>query len=181
MSKDESVALYSGYDYSSAQSKTDAVIATLDGNPSTPGNFWNSSCDDFDFKIDADGHCISFGVCYGDRPAVMVWIEPPKVPVATAQALVRKIAGRLNERIVRDPASIPKRGFGDIWDPRIDDDLSEKVAGYGDEQSSVQVIITGGVSDEVARTLLHKIAGRITKKRGRYALKPLPKLAKVGA
>jgi hypothetical protein len=59
--------------------------------------------------------------------------------------------------------------------------LSEKVAGYGYEEFSVQAIITGGVPDEVARTLLLKIAGRMKEKRGRYALAALPKVAKVSA
>lgn len=138
---EEGCVIYNGYDF----------------NAQATESFCNASSDDIFYETDAEGHCISFGLCYGARPAVAVFIDPPKPPVETARLIVRKTgAERMAERKHR-VAGAASREHGGMYDPKVDDIFDMELAGYG----QIKIIITEGVADELAQALLHKITDRM--------------------
>ncbi len=138
----EGCITYNGYDFSAQATES----------------FWNSSSDDMFFETDTEGHCISFGLCYGARAAVMVFIFPPKPPVETARLIVRKTgAERMAERKHQVAGAASRRERSALYDVNVDDVFDTQPAGYG----KLEIVITEGVSDELAQVLLRKIADRM--------------------
>lgn len=167
-------ALYAAYDFSGEDFKVLQVEAALAG-VFVPGTFLKRVAE-FAAETDPDGHCIVHGNfamedygCIGKQASAHVIIYPPRVGVEMVREFVYKTARRL------------KRDYKLNRDPVHPDDHSAEhhLNKLGD--SDVAVYIGLDTSEELARTLLLKIADRMVVRSGCYALKPLPKAEKRAA
>lgn len=155
---------YAGYDLGK-DIKVRQVAAVLTDEP-VPGTFRDLAHKELHFETDPDGHGIVRGYvesstglqdleCVGIAASVTVRIFPPRVGVEVAREFIRKVAKR---RKLAQAAAMRRNRFpGNV------------------------VVFVARVSDELARTLLLKIADRMVERRGRYALRALPKAEKAAA
>lgn len=170
----ERKTVYAAYDFSGEDFKVLQVEAALAG-VSVPGTFLKRVAE-FAAETDPDGHCIVHGNfamedygCIGKHASAHVIIYPPRVGVEMVREFVYKTARRLKRdyELNRDPVH------------PADHSAEHHLNKLGD--SDVAVYIELDTSEELARTLLLKIADRMVVRSGRYALKPLPKAEKRAA
>jgi hypothetical protein len=170
----ERKAVYAAYDFSGEDLKVMQVEAALAG-VSVPGTFLKGGAE-FAAEADPDGHCIVHGNfamqdygCIGKRASAHVIIYPPKVCVEMVRRFVYKTTRRLKRdyELNRDPVH--------LHDHSAEHHLNK----LGD--SDVAIYIDLDTPEELARTLLLKIAARMVEHCGRYALKPLRKAEKKAA
>ncbi len=155
--------LYYGIDYSTDEFKTQQVEAMLREEAWEPGHGRDSWGDAIQYELDSDEHCITFGVVSGLRPDVGILTNTRNENEDRA----RLRAVPMDERKHRDcnPRHSPAHMF---------DRATQDVFMTGD----VGIFIRCGIPDDTAQALLSKIADRMTRRNGRYALKPLSQAGK---
>jgi hypothetical protein len=157
--------LYYGIDYSTEEFKTQQVEAMLCEDAWKPGHGCDSWGDAIQYELDSEEHCITFGIISGLRPDVGIFTYTRDENEARALLL----AVPMDKRKHRD--CNPRCRFSSGITPNP---ATEDVFGADD----ARIFIRCGIPDDTAQALLSKIADRMTRRNGRYALKPLSQAGK---